>query len=123
MDIIKLEGYKNIYAVDSFLSEYQSLFGKSKKSHDQYLKKLRHNLRSLDNEMKNAIQYQQFEQLENSNLYSIRHVSVFNPRVVYAYIGDDGKVILLSSFKEKNRSDYARGMKQAAERLKELEGE
>lgn len=123
MEIIKLKDYKNIYAVDSFSSEYQSLFGKSKGLYNQYLKKLRFNLSILDKEMKKAIQYQQFEQLENSNLYSIRHVSVINPRVVYAYIDDDGKVILLSAFKEKNASDYDRGMKQAEQRLKQLEGE
>lgn len=123
MEIIKLKDYNNIYAVDSFYSEYQSLFGKSKNLYDQHLKKLRYNLKILDSEMKKAIQYQQFEQLENSNLYSIRHVSIINPRVVYAYINDDGKIILLSSFKEKTKSDYTRGMKQAKERLKQLEGE
>lgn len=123
MEIIKLKDYNNIYAVDSFYSEYQSLFGKSKGLYNQYLKKLRFNLSILDKELKKAIQYQQFEQLENSNLYSIRHVSVLNPRVVYAYIDNDGKVILLSAFKEKSTSDYDRGMNQAKQRLKQLEGE
>lgn len=123
MEIIKLKDYNNIYAVDSFYSEYQSLFGKSKGSYDKYLKKLRFNLSILDKELKKAIQYQQFEQLENSNLYSIRHVSVLNPRVVYVYIDNDGKVILLSAFKEKSKSDYDRGMNQAKQRLKQLEGE
>lgn len=123
MEIIKFKGYNNIYAVDSFYSEYQSLFGKSKGSYDKYLKKLRFNLSILDKELKKAIQYQQFEQLENSNLYSIRHVSVLNPRVVYAYIDNDGKVILLSAFKEKSKADYDRGMSQAKQRLKQLEGE
>ena len=123
MEIIKLKDYKNIYAVDSFFAEYSSLFGKSKAAHTQYLKKLRTNLGILDREMKKSIQYQQFEQLENTNLYSIRHVSTINPRVVFAYIDNDGKVILLSSFKEKKRADYDRAVEQAKLRLKQLEGE
>lgn len=123
MDIVKLEGYNNIYAIDSFFSEYMTLFGKSKAAHTQYLKKLRSNLDILDREMKKSIQYQQFELLDNTNLYSIRHVSVINPRVIFAYIDNDGKVILLSSFKEGKRSDYNRAVEQAKQRLKQLEGE
>lgn len=123
MEIIKLEGYNRIYAVESFFSEYNSMFGKSKAIHIQYLKKLRTNLDILDKEMKKSIQYQQFEQLENTNLYSIRHVSKVNPRVIFAYIDNDGNVILLSSFKEGKRADYSRAMEQAKQRLKQLEGE
>jgi len=123
MEIIKLKDYNNIYAIDSFFSEYRGLFGKSKAAHTQYLQKLRFNLDILDREMKKSIQYQQFEQLENTNLYSIRHVSVINPRVVFAYIDSDGKVILLSSFKEGKRADYNRAVEQAKQRLKQLEEE
>ena len=71
MEIIKLEGYNNIYAIDSFFSEYMTLFGKSKAAHRQYLMKLRSNLDILDREMKKSIQYQQFELLGNTNLYAI----------------------------------------------------
>lgn len=123
MEVVKLKDYNNIYAVDSFDSEYKSLFAKSKSDYSHYLKKLRFNLSILDKELKKAIQYQQFEQLENTNIYSIRHVSVINPRVIYAYIDEAGKVILLTAFKEKNASDYERGIKQAKQRLKQLEGE
>lgn len=123
MEIIKLADYKDLYFVEPFFDEYEALFGKSKAAYKQYLKKLRFNLGILDREKHRSIQYQQFEQLENTNLYSIRHVSAINPRVVFAYIDNDGKVVLLSSFKEKGDSDYDRGVQLAKQRLKQLEEE
>lgn len=123
MEIIKLEDYKDIYAVEPFLSEYEALFGKSKAAYKTYFKKLRFNLGILDREKQRSIQYQQFEQLENTKLYSIRHVSAINPRVIFAYIDNNGKVVLLSSFKEKRDSDYDRGVQLAMQRLKQLEEE
>lgn len=121
MDIIKLVDYNNLYAVEPFWDEYEALFGKSKTAYKKYLKKLRFNLGVLDREKQRSIQYQQFEQLDNTNLYSIRHVSAINPRVIFAYIDNDGNIVLLSSFKEKSTSDYDRGVQQAKQRLKELE--
>lgn len=122
MEIIKLKGYDHLYAVDSFFSEYQALFGKSAAEHRKYLIKLRKNLGILDREMKSASTgYQQFEKLEGVELWSIRHVSKFNPRVIYAFFMDDEKIILISSFKEHNKSDYERGIQLAKARIKQLE--
>lgn len=123
MEIIKLKEYNNIYAVDSFFSEYSQLFGKNKAAHTKYLSKLRINLRILDQELKKALQYQQFEKLENQPFYSIRHVSKINPRVIFAYIDNDGKVVLLSSCKETRHSDYDHAVEKAKQRMKQLEEE
>lgn len=55
------------------------------------------------------------------NLYSIRYPkSKLNPRVLYIYL-DEGEVLLLAAFKEKSKSDYARNIKLALNRLKILE--
>lgn len=121
MEILKLKDYNNIYAVDVFMDEYNALFGKSKSDRVKYLKKLYSNLRILDAEMQKAIQYQQFEKLSDESLYSIRHVSTVNPRVIFAYIDNNNKVVLLSSCKEKRRSDYDNALKQAKQRMKQLE--
>lgn len=122
MDIIKLKDYNNIYAVDCFAEEYAELFKKSASSYIKYQEKLRKNLRILDVELMNAIRYQQFEKLENTSLYSIRHVSAVNPRVIFAYIDAGGKVLLLASCKEKKGADYSRALAKAQQRLKTLEG-
>lgn len=121
MEIIKLKGYEHLYAVDSFFLEYQALFGKSAAEHKKHLTKLRTSLGILDRELQAAVQYQQFEKLSGEELYSIRHVSKANPRVIYAFFTDDGKIILISCFKEHNAADYQRGIQQAKSRINQLE--
>lgn len=123
MEIIKLTGYGHLYAVDSFFLEYQALFGKSAAEHKKHLAKLRTNLGILDRELQAAVQYQQFEKLGGEELYSIRHVSKANPRVIYAFFAADGKIILISCFKERNAADYQRGIQQAKTRINQLEVE
>lgn len=123
MEIIKLSGYKNIYATERFSSEYAALFGKSRDAYSQHLKKLRINLAILDKELRQAIIYQQFEQLEGTELYAIRHVSKINPRVVFVYTEAHDRIVLLSAFKEKSRADYDRALEQARQRLRQLEVE
>ncbi len=106
MGIRKLKEYNNIWFVDGFFDEYKSLFGKSATLHKKYLKKLQTNLRILDKEKRKATQYQQFEPVENTDYYSIRHVSKINDRVVYAYITPDEKIVLVTPFIEKSKADY-----------------
>lgn len=121
MKLIKLKDYNSIYSVEDFMPEYKSLFGKSMEECRSCLKKLAVNLKILDQEgLKKALTYQQFEKLENEDLYSIRYVGQLNPRVVFAHV-EKGKVILLASFKEKNKSDYSRAINKAKQRLKSLE--
>lgn len=122
MELQKLTDFNNLYMVEGFLKEYKGLFGKSQRNYEKALSKLRVNLGILDAEGSHAIQYQQFEQLEK-DLYSIRHVSKINPRTIYTYIEDSGKVILLCSLLEKNASDYDSAIKRCRGILKSLEEE
>ena len=121
MDIIKLKGFENIYAVDSFFDEFDALFGKSKSIRNKYLEKLRLNLRILDKEKTKALQYPQFEKLTDCPFCSIRHVSKVNTRVIFAYINSDGEVVLLSSCKETKTKDYKAAIQKATYRMTELE--
>ena len=121
MDIVKLKDFDRIYAVDVFRKEYEQLFGKSRNEYIKCLKKLRTNLKILDKEMKNSLQYQQFEKLSGSDLYSIRHVGEKNPRVIFAFVSDN-YVLLLSSCKEKDKRDYMNALETANRRLLQLEG-
>ena len=121
MEIVKLEDYKNIYAVDPLADEYKSLFGKSYTEYKNCLEKLKTNLSILDHEgLKKALTYQQFEKVEGEDLYSIRYVSKSNPRVIFAYVVE-GSIILLAAFKEKKKSDYQNAINKAKDRIKELE--
>lgn len=121
MELVKLEDYNNIYAVDPFEDEYKSMFGKSNAEYKNCLKKLRTNLRILEQvRLQQALTYQQFEKVEGEDLYSIRYVSKSNPRVIFAYIVE-GHIILLAAFKEKKKSDYQIAINRAKDRLKELE--
>ncbi len=122
MEIIKLKDYNRIYAVASLPDEYKKLFGKSQTEYKKCLKKLKTNLRILDQtEFKHALTtYQQFEKLENENLYSIRYVSQSNPRVLFCLVSESG-IVLLSACKEKDSSDYESAKLRAKERVKEME--
>ena len=121
MELVKLEDYNHIYAVDTFAKEYKGLFGKSKKDYTSYKQILETNLRILDRvDLQQALTYLQFEKLENEELYSIRHVSKSNPRVIFASVLE-GHVILLVAFKEKRESDYQNALRKAKDRMKELE--
>lgn len=122
MKIQKLEHFDSIYSVDTFWDEYKSLFKKDKNQHKRHLKKLFENLRILDERKSDAILHQQFEKLKNSDLYSIRHVSELNPRVIFVFAGNSENSILLACTLEKSKNDYDKVMIKAKERLKELEG-
>ena len=123
MKLIKLKDYNRIYSVDSLQEEYRKLFGNSRTEYEKCRNKLRTNLHILDrSNIGSVLSYQQFEKLEGEDLYSIRHVGESNPRVIFAYIGEQGYIVLLSSCKEKSKNDYQPAIRRARERLKELEG-
>ena len=72
-------------------------------------------------EKEKAIDLPQFEKLAgNDRLYCIRHPeSKKNVRVIYVI--EEGAIILLTAFLEKNRGDYKRAVDTALERLKWLD--
>ena len=120
MKLIKLKDFNRIYSVSTLLKEFRSLFGKSKSDYEDYLEKERYYLRILDTVgIAKALHYQQFEKLENEELYSIRYVSKHNPRILFAVYEDD-VFILLSCCDENKTSDYKGAIELAKGRLKEL---
>lgn len=112
----------NIYVAESFDGDYRNLYGKSKDSFEKNKLKLNKNLSVLEKVgIKTAISdYQQFEYLTNENLFSIRHVSKLNPRVIFAYCAPEGQILLLSCVLEKNKSDYDKAINKANNIIKEL---
>ena len=127
MNIIKYDKLKRIYYVDSFWKEYRSLFGKSERDFFDYSKKLISNLSFLDNikNMQLALQNPNIEKLVNTPLYSIRHRSKLNPRVIFiCCMGSEdnpGAIILLASILEKSASDYSRAIDKATLIIKNFE--
>lgn len=123
MDIIKLDDFKNIYCVNNFQKEWRGLFKKDTKSYERYAEWLDRHLHYLDedpvffsNNNKN------FECVINSNphIHSIHGRSKKNPRVLYYLLTNNNKVVLLTSFLEKNKSDYKIAKRRAEERAEQL---
>lgn len=123
MGITKLMDYDNIYAVDTFEEEYKKMFSNSR-DYDFYHKKLTTNLAMLDtfNNIQSAIINMNFEHIENTeNLYSIRHVSTLNPRVIFFCKAGENTYILLNSFFERDKKDYRKAIKTAKSILSSLD--
>ena len=87
----------------------------------RYHQKLIEDLAVLEQEKERAIDLQQFEKLNGvDRLYSIRHPeSKKNVRVIYTV--DEGVIILLTAFLEKNDGDYQRAINTAKKRLQWLD--
>lgn len=119
-------GFENIYLHYKFTKEFKSMFGKSVPV--QYTNWLHRRLLMLEKEGKQAVDGVSFEKLKgkegDAGLYSIRYAkSKANPRVIYAYIGEDGECALLSAFLERDAKDYENAGKRALHRLKEIKEE
>lgn len=122
MQLVKREGFQKIYQTDSFDKDYRKLFGHGG-DYKVYEKKFLHNLKVLDesSSINHALLLQTFELIDkNDHIYSIRHVSGRNPRVLFFHEVDDGNYVLLCSFLEKGDSDYDKAVKRAKAILKEL---
>lgn len=124
MDLQKLTIFNRIYQVDCFQKEFSETVNeiwKSKKPYERYQKKLLQDLSVLDDQGEKAINLPQFERLSQTKyrMYSIRHPETKkNVRVIYVI--EDGVVVLLTTFLEKNDSDYSNGIKRANKRYKAL---
>ncbi len=124
MDIIKWEGFKRIYSVDCLNDEIKDQYKKNTKQYNDYLNHLLTQLIILDSS-KVEIPNKYFEKLSGHGkeqpLYRIKSKKTdINTRVLYCVEADDGSIILLASFNEKNRSDYSRNIDKAYDRLKSL---
>lgn len=124
MDLQKLTCFNRIYQVDCFQKEFSDAVNeiwKLKKPYERYQKKLLQDLSVLDDQGEKAINLPQFERLSQTKyrMYSIRHPETKkNVRVIYVI--EDGLVVLLTTFLEKNDSDYSNGIKRANKRYEAL---
>ena len=121
-----MEGLDNIFAVSNLKKEFQSAVNeqwKTKPPWKRYQKKLIADVVVLSQEKERAVDLANFEKLRDTDrLYSIRHPkSKKNIRVIYTV--DEGAIILLVAFLEKNDGDYKRAINVAERRLKLLESD
>ena len=122
LELLKTEGFNNIYEVEPFKKEFQKIAKRDNRDYNWLIAKLR----MLEKKGMDALKLESFEPLPNTNpkLYSIRYPhSPLNPRVIYVYINGN-EIYLLTAFKEsskKTNSDYDSAIKVAQDRLKYLE--
>ncbi len=119
MEILNYTGFDKIYYLDVFEKELSKL----KKKNPKYAKWLERKLEILERGATAATDGKRFEKLENYDLYSIRHVSKQNERIIYYIIDEDDSVILLCAFQESNTSDYRNAINTSLQRLKILKEE
>lgn len=124
LEKVGILGINNTYAISNVKKEFKKAVNEEWKENPpwkRYLKKLIEDLAVLEEEKERAIDLPQFEKLDGSDrLYSIRHPeSRKNVRVLYVI--EEGNIILLTAFLEKNAGDYSRAIKTAKGRLKWLE--
>ncbi|HHU72180.1 MAG TPA: hypothetical protein GXZ21_09130 [Clostridiales bacterium] len=126
MDIVKNSMFSKIYEVDCFQKEFKKMTKEKlaiKPPYPRYQKWLIASLTILEEYGKDAINLENFEQLESvkPSIYSIRYPkSKLNPRVLYVYL-ENGDILLLTAFKEERKSDYTRNIKMVKKRLKALD--
>ena len=119
MDLLQVAGYKKIYQIEGFEKEFEKSVSETKPT-GRYHKWLRKQLNSLEEYGYNALKFENFEPLSDTNpkLYAIRYPrSKKNPRIIYIYV-DDCEVYLLHAFKESKTSDYNQAVKTAEKRAK-----
>lgn len=125
MKLQKLVGFHRIYQAECFQDEFEAMMGKNKGEGKRYLKWLYGWLTVLDEKGMDALNLEQFEQLQNTKspvLYAIRHPhSRINERYIYVYV-DGESVVLLTAFKEKSAADYKSSISRATRIFSESEG-
>ena len=124
LEKIDINGLNNIYALSIIQKEFQKAVNEQWKKDPpwkRYQKKLIQDLAVLDSEKERAIDLPQYEKLSGEDrLYSIRHPETKkNVRIIYTI--EEGVVILLVAFLEKNDGDYQKAINVAKKRLKWLE--
>lgn len=124
LEKICITGINNTYAISNIKKEFRKAVDEAWKEEPpwkRYQQKLIEDLAVLEQEKEKAIDLQQFEKLNGvEQLYSIRHPeSKKNVRIIYAI--EDGAIILLTAFLEKNSGDYQRAINTAQKRLQWLE--
>jgi len=123
LEKIKIAGLSDIYSVPQVQKEFEKAVNEKWKNNPpwkRYQEKLIQDLAVLDQEKEKAIDLAQFENLSGEdNLYSIRHPETKkNVRILYTI--EDGVVVLLTAFLEKNDGDYLKAIRKAKRRRRML---
>ena len=123
LEKIKIAGLSDIYSVPQVRKEFEKAVNEKWKNNPpwkRYQEKLIQDLAVLDQEKEQAIDFAQFENLSGEdNLYSIRHPETKkNVRILYTI--EDGVVVLLTAFLEKNDGDYLKAIRKAKRRRRML---
>jgi len=123
LEKLKIAGLNDIYSVPQVQKEFEKAVNEKWKNNppwERYQRKLIQDLAVLDQEKEQAIELAHFEKLSGEdNLYSIRHPETKkNVRILYTI--EEGVVILLTAFLEKNEGDYLIAMRKAKRRRRML---
>ncbi len=123
LEKLKIAGLNDIYSVPQVQKEFEKAVNEKWKNNppwERYQRKLIQDLAVLDQEKEQAIELAYFEKLSGEdNLYSIRHPETKkNVRILYTI--EEGVVILLTAFLEKNEGDYLIAMRKAKRRRRML---
>lgn len=124
LEKIDVNGLNDIYALSAVQKEFMKSVNEQWKKNppwERYQKKLIQDLAVLEIEKERAVDLPQYEKLSGEKeLYSIRHPeSKKNIRIIYTII-ENGIVILLTAFLEKNDGDYQNAINVAKRRLRWL---
>ncbi len=117
MEILKTDGFENIYEVDRFQKEFREVTNDEKR----YSKWLIARLTELDLSGIEVIRMEAYEALKtNPKLYVIRYPhSKLNLRIMFVFVNSN-EILLLNAFKEsskKSNSDYLSAIAIAQKRL------
>ncbi|MBR4490579.1 type II toxin-antitoxin system RelE/ParE family toxin [bacterium] len=118
MEILKTDGFENIYEVDRFQKEFREVTNDEKR----YSKWLIARLTELDLSGIEVIRMEAYEALKtNPKLYVIRYPhSKLNLRIMFVFVNSN-EILLLNAFKEsskKSNSDYLSAIAIAQKRLR-----
>lgn len=118
LEIVPLKGFSRIDIADCFEDELKKLFKKSNDDYKKYMKFFSAQLHKIENREEN-IKTEEPIKYKDITLYSIRKNMKKNTRVLYFYYSGN-RIILLTAFDEKDKSDYEKGKERAYKRLKKL---
>lgn len=121
MQLCKLDEFNRVYFLDSFQSDLDKLYKKNQKEKKEYMFFLFAQLSKIEHRNENIKHVEPIE-YKDVTFHCIRKKTKKNTRVLYYYL-DDNKIVLLTAFNEKNKSDYDRGKELAYNRLKKIKND
>ncbi|WP_028828467.1 hypothetical protein [Proteocatella sphenisci] len=121
---IEYPGESEIYGYRDFNSELMSIVKKSGKQKEIALgiRKYYDMLGKMS--LQELIRNKHFEKLKDTkhDLYCIRFLKQLNLRIIFIFMEDDGRKVLIHAFSEKNKSDYKIAIKKSEGIVERLQG-